>query len=74
MQSGARCNERPQDLLQGARVFECDIFVHAAIDKADAGVFRCTLDGSEAGRQLEIPTWMVDHGACITDVRRLSSA
>jgi hypothetical protein len=38
--------------------FECDVFVHSAIDKADGGVFRCTLDG-EAGRWLEIPAWML---------------
>jgi hypothetical protein len=72
-ESDARCNERPYDRLQGAPFrlhprFECDVFVRAAIDKADAGVFRCTLNGSEAGRWLEIPAWMFDHGARITDV------
>ena len=43
-----------------------------AIDKADGGVFRCTLDGSEAGRWLEIPAWMFDRAACVTDVRSLT--
>ena len=52
--------------------FECDVFVHSAIDKADGGVFRCTLDGSEAGRWLEIPAWMFDRAACVTDVRSLT--
>src|SRR4029077_10352490 len=52
--------------------FECDVFVHSAIDKADGGVFRCTLDGSEAGLWLEIPAWMFDRAACVTDVRSLT--
>ncbi|WP_445222811.1 hypothetical protein ACKWRH_45440 (plasmid) [Bradyrhizobium sp. Pa8] len=34
------------------------------IDKADGVVFRCTLDGSETQRFLEIPSWMFDRAAC----------
>ncbi|MCK1711573.1 hypothetical protein [Bradyrhizobium sp. 143] len=34
------------------------------IDKADGVVFRCTLDGSETQRFLEIPSWMFDRSAC----------
>ena len=35
-----------------------------AIDKADHVVFRCTLDGSQADRWLEVPAWMFDRTAC----------
>ncbi|MCP3475739.1 hypothetical protein NLM33_36385 [Bradyrhizobium sp. CCGUVB1N3] len=35
------------------------------IDKADGVVFRCTLDGSETQRFLEIPSWMFDRAACV---------
>ncbi|WP_247456185.1 hypothetical protein, partial [Bradyrhizobium sp. 166] len=38
--------------------------VHGAIDKADDVVFRCTLDGSQADRWLEVPAWMFDRTAC----------
>ena len=48
------------------------VFVHSAIDKADGGDFRCTLDGAAAGRLLEIPAWMFDRAACVTDVRSLT--
>lgn len=41
-----------------------EVFVHAVIDKADGVVFRCTLDGSETERFLEIPSWMFDRAAC----------
>ena len=49
--------------------FGCEVFVHAAIDKADGGVFQCSVDGSDAERWLEIPAWMFDHGACAGDIR-----
>jgi hypothetical protein len=48
--------------------FGRDVFVHAATDRAN-GIFRCTLDGSDIGRSLEIPVWMFDSAACIADVR-----
>ncbi|MCP3374940.1 hypothetical protein, partial [Bradyrhizobium cajani] len=41
-----------------------EVFVHGVIDKADGVVFRCTLDGSETQRFLEIPSWMFDRAAC----------
>jgi hypothetical protein len=44
--------------------FGRDVFVHAVIDKAGGAVFRCTLDGSDADRWLEIPAWMFDRAAC----------
>jgi hypothetical protein len=40
------------------------VFVHAVIDRADGGFFRCTLDGSGARRWLEIPSWMFDRASC----------
>lgn len=40
------------------------VCVHGAIDKADDVVFRCTLDGSQADRWLEVPAWMFDRTAC----------
>jgi hypothetical protein len=36
------------------------VWVHAVIEKADGVFFRCTLDGTETGRFLEIPAWMFD--------------
>jgi len=48
--------------------FGHNVFIHGAIDKA-GGVFRCTLDGSDIGRSLEIPAWMFDRAACAADVR-----
>jgi hypothetical protein len=39
------------------------------IEKADGAFFRCTLDGLEAERWLEIPAWMFDRAACPGDVR-----
>src|ERR1700680_3497962 len=38
--------------------------VHETVDKADDVVFRCTLDGSQAERWLEVPAWMFDRTAC----------
>ncbi len=48
--------------------FGRNVFIHGAIDKA-GGVFRCTLDGSDIGRSLEIPAWMFDRAACAADMR-----
>src|SRR5260370_23423728 len=44
------------------------VFVHEVVNKAAASsVFRCTLDGSEIERHLEIPAWMFDRAACAGD-------
>src|SRR5882762_6637968 len=40
------------------------VCIHRAVDKADDVVFRCTLDGSQADRWLEVPAWMFDRMAC----------
>src|SRR6202049_262490 len=40
------------------------VCVHETVDKADNVVFRCTLDGSQAERWLEVPAWMFDRTAC----------
>jgi hypothetical protein len=40
------------------------VCVHGAVDKAGDIVFRCTLDGSQADRWLEVPAWMFDRTAC----------
>ena len=40
------------------------VCVHGAVDKAGNVVFRCTLDGSQADRWLEVPAWMFDRTAC----------
>ena len=39
------------------------VCVHGAVDKAGDVVFRCTLDGSQADRWLEVPAWMFDRTA-----------
>ena len=43
--------------------FGREVYVHAVIDKVDGVVFRCTLEGSEASRWLEVPAWMFDRAA-----------
>jgi hypothetical protein len=44
------------------------VFVHEVVNKAAASsVFRCTFDGSEIARYLEIPAWMFDRAACAGD-------
>ena len=40
------------------------VCVHGAVDKVGNVVFRCTLDGSQADRWLEVPAWMFDRTAC----------
>jgi len=40
------------------------VFIHATFTKSNETVLRCTLDGSQSGRWLEIPTWMFDRAAC----------
>ena len=47
--------------------FGRDVFVHGAVERAN-GVFRCTLDGSDIARSLEIPSWMFDCAACVSHV------
>src|SRR5262245_54662895 len=40
--------------------FGLQVCIHEEIDKADGGVFRCTLSDSDAARCLEVPAWMFD--------------
>ena len=40
------------------------MWVHAVVEKADGVFFRCTLDGTETDRFLEIPAWMFDRAWC----------
>ncbi|WP_208867125.1 hypothetical protein, partial [Bradyrhizobium sp. AS23.2] len=40
------------------------VCVHGTVDKADDVVFRCTLDGAQTDRWLEVPAWMFDRTAC----------
>jgi hypothetical protein len=49
--------------------FGRNVFIHKAVDKPDGAVFRCTLDGSEVARWLEIPAWMFDRATCVAGVR-----
>ena len=44
--------------------FGVRVAIHAAVEKADGVVFRCTLSGSAADRWLEVPAWMFDRAAC----------
>jgi hypothetical protein len=46
----------------------CKIFIHDAIDKIDGVMFRCSVDGSDVKRLLEVPAWMFDRGACASEV------
>ena len=41
------------------------VFIHAAVERVDGVVFRCTLSGSDADRWLEVPAWMFDRAACL---------
>jgi hypothetical protein len=47
--------------------FGRDVFVHGATDRA-GGALRCTLDGSDIARALEIPAWMFDRAAYVSNV------
>ncbi|MFK4531876.1 hypothetical protein ABIA00_000059 [Bradyrhizobium ottawaense] len=40
------------------------VCVHGRIEKADDVAFRCSLDGSQIDRCLEVPAWMFDRTAC----------
>jgi hypothetical protein len=44
--------------------FGRNVCVHAMIERAGSVVFRCSLDGSDAARWLEIPAWMFDRAFC----------
>src|SRR5258707_12978260 len=39
------------------------VCIHGTVDKAGYVVFRCTLEGSQADRWLEVPAWMFDRAA-----------
>src|ERR1700675_1816433 len=39
------------------------VCIHGTIDKAGYVFFRCTLEGSQADRWLEVPAWMFDRTA-----------
>ena len=39
------------------------VCIHGVVDKGGFVVFRCTLDGSQADRWLEVPAWMFDRTA-----------
>ena len=41
------------------------VFIHAAVQRIEGVVFRCTLSGSDADRWLEVPAWMFDRAACV---------
>ena len=42
------------------------VWVHEVICKAGADALRCSLDGRETGRWLELPVWMFDRGTCVS--------
>lgn len=44
--------------------FELQVAIHEAIEKSDGVVFRCTVNGSDADRWLEVPAWMFERAAC----------
>jgi transposase InsO family protein len=44
--------------------FGLRVSIHKAVDKADGVVFRCSLNGTDADRRLEVPAWMFDRSAC----------
>jgi hypothetical protein len=48
--------------------FGREVFIHDAIDKIDGVVFRCSVDGSNVKRLLEVPAWMFDRAACASEV------
>jgi len=40
--------------------------VHEVISKAGGDALRCSLDGGEVGRWLELPVWMFDRSICLS--------
>jgi hypothetical protein len=44
--------------------FALQVSIHAAIEKFDGVVFRCTVSGSDLDRWLEVPAWMFERAAC----------
>lgn len=44
--------------------FGRQVYVHGTVDEAGDVAFRCSLDGSQADRWLEVPAWMFDRTAC----------
>jgi len=81
-EGAARCTTRFENAHGTARRavlyrlhpwFGREVFVHGATDRAK-GVFRCTLDGSDRARSLEIPVWMFDRVACVCEVRFAAEA
>ena len=59
--------------IRGIRGSGCRLRSTRRVDKAGGVVFRCTLDGSEADRWLEVPAWMFERAACL-DVPPLATA
>ena len=71
--AGPRCTTRFENTHKTVRRevlyahhpwFAHEVWVHAVIEKADGVFFRCTLDGTETDRFLEIPAWMFDRAWC----------
>ena len=71
--AGPRCTTRFENTHKTVRRevlyahhpwFAHEVWVHAVIEKADGVFFRCTLDGTETERFLEIPAWMFDRAWC----------
>ena len=46
--------------------FGLRVHVHQAVEKGLSGIFRCSVDGSAAGRWLELPAWMFDRAICLS--------
>ena len=42
----------------------CVVHVHEAVVKEAGEVLRCSLEGGDAGRWLELPAWMLDRASC----------
>ena len=40
------------------------VHVHEAVAKEAGGALRCSLEGGDAGRWLELPAWMLDRVSC----------
>jgi len=46
--------------------FGLTVHVHQTVEKRRSGIVRCSVDGSEAGRWLELPAWMFDRAVCLS--------
>ena len=75
-EGGSRCRTRRRNAHRTGEAEEREVLyrwhpwsgrvvrVHEAVAKEAGAVLRCSLEGSDAGRWLELPAWMLDRVSC----------